>query len=419
MDEKTLIGLLAGICAVLGLALVVLGVAITRRRSRNRYAKGLDPVADAISDAKAARYIQLEDGRGSVDGSGPEKTGWFGRKSKATTPHGQGKDATQMGTSKGYFDISSGNTTRASLHPEKALPPPIPGTTAVATPGGQQGHLTEQLSNFLEDQEGLPSYHVVKAYEPRKRDDMRLRVDDMVTISMTFTDGWCHGYNHTQKTMGMFPISAVAVLDRKNRSQKPAPARFNSGEPSPPPDSVAPFAPPPSRNNTETKRPEQKKSGNGGGKLIFSIVPPEQAIEIVAESLTAERRAHYFETLLRDAKKSNSITSTSPTSPHSPNDSTSSNPLEAQLRASMEGASGEESRAKQAWRKLRVNWKDAVREQLQDGYSAWLDRRNQFDIWGFMADSYRLEPGMSGSGWGMSEADTMSERGSVEFIHSP
>lgn len=180
----------------------------------------------------------------------------------------------------------------------------------------------------------------------------------------------------------MFPISSVAVVDRKHiiKRQK---SSENAKHPVAASDSAVTLSSPESPSpDKESIAPMSHQ--NGKGKLLFSMVHPEVAMEIVSESLSAERRAHYFETLLRDAKSS-----------PSPKDE-QTNPLESQLRASLEGAAGQESKAKLAWRKLRVGWKEAVRRQLADSYDEWLERRERFDIWAFMAENHRIDNGTNG-----------------------
>ncbi|KND03129.1 uncharacterized protein SPPG_02190 [Spizellomyces punctatus DAOM BR117] len=287
-------------------------------------------------------------------------------------------------------NASSAAKSQRYVHLEDASTLPMDKVRVVAEEddvkeAGHRSGANSQLPSFLVDQEELPSYTVIKAFEKRKRDDMILTVGDKVTISMTFTDGWCHGYNHTTHTMGMFPISSVAVIDRKHSKSKPRQAS-NEEANSPESNSSATLTSPETPSSVNEVHPPTQKPEKG--KLLFSMVPPEQAMEIVAESLSAERRAHYFETMLRDAKATPSPKSEE------------LDPLENQLRASMEGAAGQESRAKLAWRKLRVGWKDAVRKQLSDGYDDWLAQKEKFDIWGFMADNYRVD---NGEGWSGSD----------------
>ncbi|KAJ3176995.1 hypothetical protein HDU87_004711 [Geranomyces variabilis] len=245
------------------------------------------------------------------------------------------------------------------------------------------------------EQMDLPAYKVVTAFTPKRRDDMRLHVGDRVTISMTFTDGVCHGFNHSTQAMGMFPISCVAVPARKPTSV--ASSRGRRGGADSTTTLVDTTTPGDDDDNGDTNAPQRLDfSSNNGkkGKLLFSMVAPETALEIVAESLSADRRAHYFETLLVETR------GTTPTQERS------ANPLEAQLRASMEGASGGEPRARQAWRRLRVGWKDAVRKELDVGYEEWVRRRDRFDIWALMAENY----GVAGNGWSGSTTPMARER---------
>ncbi|RKO91069.1 hypothetical protein BDK51DRAFT_35122 [Blyttiomyces helicus] len=219
----------------------------------------------------------------------------------------------------------------------------------------------------------LPTYEVVQAFEPRKQGDLKLTLGDSITITMTFTDGTCHGYNNTTKAMGMFPISCVKIPKRKaakDVSRASSVTRTKS-EKRPSPDSETPDDA--ARRSSTVPRwvPE------GKGKLQVVMVPADKALELVSDSLSAERRAQYFETLLRNEKSDAATT-----------DAETHN----RLRASMEGAA-EESRGKLAWRKLRAGKNEAIKALLADKYEQWASRKDRFDIWGFMAESYGPQPG--------------------------
>ncbi|KAJ3013104.1 hypothetical protein HKX48_005925 [Thoreauomyces humboldtii] len=233
------------------------------------------------------------------------------------------------------------------------------------------------VPSFLSEGDVLPAYPVVKAFEPKRRDDMRLRVGEVVTISMTFTDGVCHGYNHTTKAMGMFPISSVAVLGgRDNVQTHPIPHHEQPGSTLERTNSQHTLVTVP---DADVEQGEVKGTAPKQG-LQYCMVPPAQALELVAASLSADRRAHYFQALLRD-------TLATP-HPATPADDTSTSPLEQQLRAAVEGAAGNESRATAAWRTLRVRWKDAVKADLDVGYDEWLKKKEKFDIWSLVAENY-------------------------------
>ncbi|KAJ3033598.1 hypothetical protein HDV00_006024 [Rhizophlyctis rosea] len=225
----------------------------------------------------------------------------------------------------------------------------------------------------------LPSYVAVEDFEPRRRDDMRLRVGDRITISMgTPTPG----------TPSAQPTATPHGTDATPTTPSASQTSY--------------FPPQPPADATQTTTPQQQTGQKS--KLLFSMVPVDQALEIVTSSLSASRRAEYFETLLRQQthRSTSSVSSStgpfSPTSPHpqSPLDSPLMSPeVDQALRASMEGAAGGETRGKQAWRKLRVGWKDAVKNELQEGYRKWVEDREKFDIWGFMAENYRVDGGGS------------------------
>ncbi|KAJ3281191.1 hypothetical protein HK104_000163 [Borealophlyctis nickersoniae] len=242
----------------------------------------------------------------------------------------------------------------------------------------------ENIPSAYKDDEGaLPSYHVVEDYHPKKRDDMRLRPGDQVTISMPMEYAPINR-THINLALRLSRMGgAMAIVDPKRRkttraksmkrTKTSASTKTTSSSATHPPDvslepasPVSPGLPPPV--------PE------GKGKLLFSMVPADQALEIVASSLSAERRAQYFETLLRTAH-SGSSPLTTPTEEKT----------DLALRASMEGAAGEESKGKLGWRKLRVGWKDAVRKELENSHEYWKRQGSKFDIWAFMAENYRMD----------------------------
>ncbi|KAJ3297918.1 hypothetical protein HK104_011378 [Borealophlyctis nickersoniae] len=129
--------------------------------------------------------------------------------------------------------------------------------------------------SVMQQDSSLPSYVVVQNYKPKKRDELHLTVGEIVTVSMTFTDGWCHGYNCSTLKLGTFPLSAVAVLQADSRRSTLTTAEADLQGPTSPSGDPHP--------------------------IQFTMVAPEQALEVVTKGLSAERRAQYFESLLRDA----------------------------------------------------------------------------------------------------------------------
>jgi hypothetical protein len=79
------------------------------------------------------------------------------------------------------------------FHFESRSPSPQPGTPA----------------EVLEKRQEL--YRCIQDFEPRKIDDVKLEIGDQVNIYMTFTDGWCHGFNITKNTKGIFPIQCIRM----------------------------------------------------------------------------------------------------------------------------------------------------------------------------------------------------------------
>ncbi|KAI8818074.1 uncharacterized protein EV422DRAFT_204706 [Fimicolochytrium jonesii] len=251
--------------------------------------------------------------------------------------------------------------------------------------------LMHTLPAFLQGNEGLPTYVVIKDARPRKKDEVGLSVGDVMTISMTFTDGWCHGYNHTTRQVGMFHISSIASSERHlPKALKPlSPA--HSPPLTPPPttindntdDADAILTPPPLPNNLTSLLPVEQVQRKPG--LLMSMVNPETAMGIVSDSISAERRAQYFEATLPEIIRKKSTSSQS--NPGSPRPSFDS--------ATRPGI----TRAQSAWGVLRVGWKEAVRKELDAGYDEWLARRERFDIWALVAENYGRN-GWAGSGSG-------------------
>ncbi|KAJ3277907.1 hypothetical protein HDU76_010119 [Blyttiomyces sp. JEL0837] len=106
----------------------------------------------------------------------------------------------------------------------------------------------------------LPSYVIIQDFIPTKKDEIYLAVGHVVTISMTFTDGFCHGFNTTTNESGLFPLSCIAVIKTDTITKKPV-STLQRG---PSPDQLR--APPLDLLVTESP-------------VAFTMVPPEQAME--------------------------------------------------------------------------------------------------------------------------------------------
>ncbi|KAJ3349514.1 hypothetical protein HDU91_006377 [Kappamyces sp. JEL0680] len=70
-----------------------------------------------------------------------------------------------------------------------------------------------ELDASPSSEQGITKYVCIKPFTPKKKDDVAMMAGDSITISMTFTDGWAHGNNLTTGSIGMFPISCVALVD--------------------------------------------------------------------------------------------------------------------------------------------------------------------------------------------------------------
>ncbi|KAJ3320208.1 hypothetical protein HDV06_005452 [Boothiomyces sp. JEL0866] len=215
------------------------------------------------------------------------------------------------------------------------------------------------LSDFGDDQSQETTPHVpdlpsvtfvcIKDFAPKKKGDIYLHAGDIVSYHMTFTDGMSVGTNHTTGEKGVFPFSYV-----KRNNFEPEVNRRTSI------DSV-PFDLPP-------LAPE------GEGRLLFSMVPQDQALEIINNNLTEERRKEYFET------GSNHSSTSSFERVSQPSES-----------PSMPRLKKPPSKAMLNWDKLRNNWKDAVKAELQSSFEKWEAKRNQAKFWQLLVDNYRIE----------------------------
>ncbi|KAJ3180830.1 hypothetical protein HDU85_003914 [Gaertneriomyces sp. JEL0708] len=211
----------------------------------------------------------------------------------------------------------------------------------------------------------LPTFRVVKSVKSTRKDEMTLEEGDIVMLSMMFTDGWAFGYNHTAKCSGMFPFHAVAPTTRTEPvvSQTSPLSSSSSDIHDPnaaglkPKDSACDLSNGPGLLDPPAPPPKDTEH-----KLLFSLLPPTEAMHVVSDALTDERRRWYF----HDTASEGSVSS----------------------RDSFEG----ETRAQRAWGQLRSRWREAVQKQLSDGYEEWLRRREEkgFDIWEFVAESYRI-----------------------------
>lgn len=66
----------------------------------------------------------------------------------------------------------------------------------------------------------VPTYVVVEPHVKNKRDEVDLSVGDLITISMTFTDGWLHGVNKTSGLSGLFPLHCIVCLSHNVETQR-------------------------------------------------------------------------------------------------------------------------------------------------------------------------------------------------------
>ncbi|KAI8919665.1 hypothetical protein BC831DRAFT_480530 [Entophlyctis helioformis] len=166
------------------------------------------------------------------------------------------------------------------------------------------------------------------------------------------------------------------------------------------------------------------QGARGQGQLLFSMIPQDQAMEVVLGSLTPEMRAQYFEERLRKGKSFSSLAAESLTAGAGGSAASSPGHADAASVATITrpgggggGASGGEGgasgsgwaspdvespdveagpkktkrrEARQSWQLLRNNWKSAIETRLDSSYSEFEQKRRQdgFDVWKFVADNY-------------------------------
>ena len=93
------------------------------------------------------------------------------------------------------------------------------------------------------------------------------------------------------------------------------------------------------------------------------MIPTTQALDII-NSLPVGRRVQYFEQI-GGREDSDTLSETT-------NLSTS-------------------SRAKYLWDKLKVNWKDAVKKELDIGFESWSRRQSRNKFWSIIVENYRVD----------------------------
>ncbi|KAJ3270173.1 hypothetical protein HDV01_000508 [Terramyces sp. JEL0728] len=210
--------------------------------------------------------------------------------------------------------------------------------------GDDQSH---EAASYIPDL--LPvTFVCVKDFTPKKKGDINLHAGDIVSYHMTFTDGMCVGNNHTTGEKGVFPFSYVKSNNFETESNRRSSIDSHGID-------LPPLAP------------------EGEGRLLFSMVPQDQAMEIINTSLPEERRKEYFET-------KSSISSSS-----------SFEKLSLPSDSPMPRLKKPPSKALLNWDKLRTNWKDAVRVELQTSFEKWEAKRNQAKFWQLLVDNYRIE----------------------------
>ncbi|KAI8804280.1 hypothetical protein BJ742DRAFT_742248 [Cladochytrium replicatum] len=303
------------------------------------------------------------------------------------------------------------------------------GTTAVPDFRDTGGSFDVSLPLLPQDkdEEELPVYIVVKEFIGVKSDEMTLRIGDEVAIQMAFTDGMVHGYNKTSGKLGLFPIANVKTRSRSSKNQPSVNkiqqqqelAQHQIEKPS---RQSSPPGPPPAANEGATAtinrilskklklpRVPTKRQSN----IVFSMVPPEQALAIVTESLSAERRQQYFANLVmqgeadpNDPKIRASLEGASDSTPPR-----RGHPLEPvrtsyEVRDSIDTVGRVSTSSNSPWRHP-FDDADAVRSELQMGWESWQTQRAA-QMSRASEDGSLASPPMGGGGgpvWTMSESE--------------
>ncbi len=98
--------------------------------------------------------------------------------------------------------------------------------------------------------------------------------------------------------------------------------------------------------------------------LLFLLTlssPPEEALEIISENMSPERRKNYFNGLIKERDSNESL-----------------------------GGSTSSLRANRNWSRLRTGWKDAVKAELSTSFASWEAQRRRDSFWKMLAENYTL-----------------------------
>ncbi|KAI9205348.1 uncharacterized protein BJ171DRAFT_501827 [Polychytrium aggregatum] len=230
----------------------------------------------------------------------------------------------------------------------------------------------ESLQLILDtSDDSLPTYVVIEDLFPQKPDQLQLRLGDVVTVSMTFTDGWCHGYNMNTQKLGVFPLKCVAVIDpeskrtimtaaaqlfgkssRSRTSSNTSASSLRSGAASSPASPI-PLSPPYSPIDPDfspSYPPLSPSPSLSETPVQFTMVPPEQAMQVVTKSLSPERRAQFFAQILKEQPGMDIDT-------------------KRHLQRAAQGLE-DQLDSEQSWRL-------ALEAHLEKGFSRWMARVNQ------------------------------------------
>ncbi|KAJ3123432.1 hypothetical protein HK098_001925 [Nowakowskiella sp. JEL0407] len=230
----------------------------------------------------------------------------------------------------------------------------------------------------------LQTYVAVKEYKPVKKDELEVNVGDEITPQLIFIDGMSHGFNKTTNKIGVFPISCLGI-----QQSRPSSPTFNDVD--------------------------EINTNNRATSVSKALIPPDQAIEILSNSLSIERRLHYFQNLLKSSTTNasdpvilqsvntlstqESVVVDPPRSPPTKFEIPESAATMAGIPESLMGRrESVQMRAKAAWRMLRNDWRDIVKAELQTRFEESQGERyvplreapqQKFDIWQFVSDNFR------------------------------
>ena len=158
--------------------------------------------------------------------------------------------------------------------------------TSITSMDSQSSQKSIDKEDEMVERGDVKSYMVIDAYRPKKADEIALKIGDRVQVMMTFTNGIAHGTNLTSTETGFFPLSSINApktlfVDASSTSLIPPTLPMVESP-------LLKTTPPISAGMNPTRKIETAE-----GMFMFSMVPPAEALKIIA-SMPAERRVQYL-----------------------------------------------------------------------------------------------------------------------------